>query len=114
MLVAFSLLLGLFGAASVWALLGLHEMHEAMHAVEEDAGRMRVALRLASSVRDQYAHIAHTIILGDDSHLGLYEEALAMVRSAAAAVSDGPPDRARLALVQEILLRSGRLDEIFR
>jgi hypothetical protein len=29
---------------------------------------MRSVLRLASAVRDQYAHMAHTIIIANDSH----------------------------------------------
>jgi hypothetical protein len=40
---------------------------------------MRLALDLASAVRDQYAHQAHTIIIGNDSHLGYYAEAKARV-----------------------------------
>lgn len=33
---------------------------------------VRIALEIASAVRDQYAHQAHTIILGNDSHLEYY------------------------------------------
>src|SRR5690242_918625 len=66
LLAVFSLLLAIFAAASVSALVGLLELHRGLHSVEHDASRMQHMLELASAVRDQYAHMAHTIIIGDD------------------------------------------------
>jgi signal transduction histidine kinase len=64
-----------FAAASYAALAGLREVHDALHAVKEQETQMRAALSLASAVRDEYAHVAHTIILGNTSHVPLYQEA---------------------------------------
>jgi hypothetical protein len=42
--VALSLLLTIFGGAAALAFAGLHELHEALHAVEDDVARMRSVL----------------------------------------------------------------------
>src|SRR5512143_3632259 len=73
--VAFATLIAVYGLASWVALRGLGEIQEGLHQTRARADGMRVALELASAVRDQYAHQAHTIIIGDDSHLGFYAEA---------------------------------------
>jgi signal transduction histidine kinase len=75
---------------------------------------VRLSLELASAVRDQYAHQAHTIIIGDRSHLGFYGEArdtvLRLTRTLRGA-ADQPAERA---LVDRIEAESERLDGIFR
>ena len=63
------------GVASWVALAGLHSTHLAVGRMKEDEEGMRLALELASAVRDQYAHQAHTIIIGNESHMGHYEGA---------------------------------------
>lgn len=63
------------GLASWVALAGLHSTHLAVARMKEDEEGMRLALELASAVRDQYAHQAHTIIIGNESHMGHYEGA---------------------------------------
>jgi signal transduction histidine kinase len=63
------------GVASWVALAGLHSTHLAVARMKEDEEGMRLALELASAVRDQYAHQAHTIIIGNESHMGHYEGA---------------------------------------
>jgi signal transduction histidine kinase len=63
------------GLASWVALAGLHSTHLAVGRMKEDEEGMRLALELASAVRDQYAHQAHTIIIGNESHMGHYEGA---------------------------------------
>jgi signal transduction histidine kinase len=111
--IALSLLLAIFGGAAALAFAGLHELHEALHAVEGDVARMRAALRLASAVRDQYAHMAHTIIIGDDSHRALYEEAAGRVQVTAADLgqrTQGRPDPA----LDDIRRASAELDDMFR
>jgi two-component system, NtrC family, sensor kinase len=75
---------------------------------------VRLSLELASAVRDQYAHQAHTIIIGDDSHLGLYgdaRETVARLTTALREAAHGPEERA---LVDAIEAESVRLDVIFR
>src|SRR5512136_3041325 len=72
---AFAALIAIYGLASSIALVGLAEIHDGLHQTRARADGMRVALQLASAVRDQYAHQAHAIIIGDESHLGFYSEA---------------------------------------
>jgi signal transduction histidine kinase len=80
---------------------------------EQEVG-VRLSLQLASAVRDQYAHQAHTIIIGDESHLGLYDEAARRVRELTAQVRERAPDEEARAWVDEIERASRELDGIFR
>jgi len=51
----------------------------------------------ASAVRDQYAHQAHTIIIGDESHLGFYGQAQTKVHALTQELrklAEGAEDRA--------------------
>ena len=50
-------------------------MRAATERMKGEEESVRLALELASAVRDQYAHRAHTIIIGDESHLGFYARA---------------------------------------
>jgi len=65
-------------------------------------------------VRDQYAHQAHTIIIGDASHLHFYGEARETVLRLTRALRATAHEPGSLALVDEIELESARLDEIFQ
>jgi two-component system, NtrC family, sensor kinase len=112
--VSFSLLLAIFALASTLAFAALHELHEALHAVERDAARMRSASKLASAVRDQYAHMAHTIIIGDDSHHAMYNEAAAAVQKTAEEVRSRSSDVQSNALVARIQKASTELDQVYR
>jgi two-component system NtrC family sensor kinase len=113
LLVAFSLLLAIFGGASFSGLGGLLELHEAMHLVEDQAGRMQRMLRLASAVRDQYAHMAHTIILADDTHLEMYREAAETVGRMVGEVKPLTATPQEQTLAQRIRDASSELDRIF-
>jgi signal transduction histidine kinase len=75
---------------------------------------VRLALTLASAVRDQYAHQAHTIILGNDSHLPFYTEAERRVVELTAAVKQRVREPDELAWVAEIEKATVELDRIFR
>jgi len=70
-----------------------------MKVAEED---VRVALQLASAVRDQYAHQAHTIIIGDESHLGFYTEAQRRVLELTGSLRRSSTSPEALATVDEI------------
>ena len=83
----------------------------------DEAGARRAcgsSLELASAVRDQYAHQAHTIIIGDASHLGFYGEARETVLRLTRALRQAADDPEERALVDEIEAESVRLDGIFR
>jgi two-component system, NtrC family, sensor kinase len=87
-----------FAAASYAALAGLKEVHDALHAVKEQETQMRAALSLASAARDEYAHVAHTIILGNASHVPLYQQAHARVLELLARLDElsAPPEHRQL------------------
>ena len=72
---AFAALVALFAVATAIALLGFAQVNRGLARTRARVDSMRLALDLASAVRDQYAHQAHTIIIGNDSHLGFYAEA---------------------------------------
>ena len=100
--------------ASGAAILGSIRIHRGVdEAIRREEG-VRLSLALASAVRDQYAHQAHTIIIGNESHLGLYAGARGTVLKLTAslrAAAERPEERA---LVDEIEAESERLDRIFR
>jgi two-component system NtrC family sensor kinase len=104
----------LLAAASAAAMVGSARIHGAMAETLRREEGVRLSLELASAVRDQYAHQAHTIIIGDQSHLAFYGEArdtvLRLTRTLREA-TDRPEERA---LVDRIEAESARLDRIFR
>jgi two-component system, NtrC family, sensor kinase len=114
LLVAFGALLAIFAAASAYVLLGLAQVNDALrHVADEEAG-VRATLDLARAVRDQYAHQAHTIILGDESHLPLYEEARERVARLTREALERAPTPADRALVLDIQQAGGEIDVLFR
>lgn len=71
--VAFASLITLYALTAGFAIYGLVQIHDALRQTSHRVEGLQLSLELASAVRDQYAHIAHTIIIGDDSHLKYYE-----------------------------------------
>jgi HAMP domain-containing protein len=74
------------GAVSVTCLWALLDIHARLHALKSDEERARSVVRLASAVRDQYAHVAHTIIIRNDSHAELFREATRQLNGLASTV----------------------------
>jgi len=72
---AFAALITLYAVATTIALVGFAQVNQGLARTRVRVDSMRLALDLASAVRDQYAHQAHTIIIGNDSHLAFYAEA---------------------------------------
>jgi two-component system NtrC family sensor kinase len=101
-------------ASSYLTLAGLGRIHAVLDQIEGEEVRVRLALELASAVRDQYAHQAHTIIIGDESHLGFYQRAHGRVLALAAELRGKVHAREEQALVDAIDRDSGELDRIFR
>jgi signal transduction histidine kinase len=64
--------IGIVSATCLWALF---DIHGRLHALKRDEERARSVVRLASVVRDQYAHVAHTIIMGNDTHVDRFRRA---------------------------------------
>jgi two-component system, NtrC family, sensor kinase len=114
LIAAFAVLLSVFAASSWFALSSLREIQGGLRQIKDREEAVRLALELASAVRDQYAHQAHTIILGDETHLHFYDEAEQRVVTLTTAVKArvGQPDER--AWVEEIERSTRELDRIFR
>lgn len=111
---AFAGLIAIYAVASSFAVAGLSEIHEGLHRTRERAEGVRLALELASAVRDQYAHQAHTIILGDTSHLGFYGDAEQRVLALTTKVRLHARTPEEQHWVDDIARASSELDDIFR
>jgi len=109
----FGALVLLIAGASAVALAGSARMHDGLAETRRREEGVRLSLELASAVRDQYAHQAHTIIIGDASHLGFYgtaRETVSRLSRALRQAAERPEERA---LVGSIEQESERLDRIF-
>jgi two-component system NtrC family sensor kinase len=112
--IAFSLLVSVFAAASWSTLAHFGEIDEGLVAMRRHEEGMRLSLELASAVRDQYAHQAHTIILGNDTHLGFYtsaEQRVGDLTRRVGKLAAGEKERGCLADVERA---TAELDRIFR
>jgi len=114
LLVGFGLLVLTLVAASWLALAGLGSMRAATDRMKGEEESVRLALELASAVRDQYAHQAHTIIIGDESHLGFYVRAEEHVLEITQALKARARTAAARAAMDDIEGASAELDQIFR
>jgi signal transduction histidine kinase len=110
----FGALVLLIAAASAVAIAGSLRIHRGLAEMKGREEGVRLSLELASAVRDQYAHQAHTIIIGDASHLGFYSEARGTVLRLTRALRQAANDPEERALVDSIEAESVRLDGIFR
>jgi two-component system, NtrC family, sensor kinase len=75
LILGFGTLVLILFVASFFTLAGQRRIHDAMARMQTEEEGVRMALELSSAVRDQYAHQAHTIIIGNESHLGFYTQA---------------------------------------
>jgi two-component system NtrC family sensor kinase len=114
LILAFAGLLSIFAVSSWFALSSLRDIQGGLTEIKEREEGVRLALTLASAVRDQYAHQAHTIILGNDSHLPFYTEAERRVVELTAAVKTRVREPDERAWVTEIEKATVELDRIFR
>ncbi len=112
--VAFTLLVSTFAIASYLTLFHVRQIHDGLLQMKEHEEGVRLALELSSAVRDQYAHQAHTIILGDDSHLRFYTDAERHVTALTARVRAHARRPDELAWVADIERATNDLDSIFR
>ncbi|MBE4747319.1 HAMP domain-containing protein [Corallococcus sp. ZKHCc1 1396] len=114
LLLAFGALVALFAAASGYVLGRLSDIHEGTHALREVGGRAREARELATAVRDQYAHLAHTIILGNDSHRRFHTEARSRVEALTRRLAEQARDAEERAAVADIQASGDALDRLYR
>lgn len=110
---ALAVLIALYGAATGLALLGFGEISAGLKHTQARVDGLRLALDLARAVRDQYAHQAHTIIIGNDSHLGFYAEAKDRVRKLTDEMHWLVEREDERGWVREIQAGATELDQIF-
>jgi signal transduction histidine kinase len=108
-----AILVALYAAATSLALLGFGEISSGLQRTQARVDGLRVALDLARAVRDQYAHQAHTIIIGNDSHLGFYAEAKGRVRDRIEEMRRSVERADERAWIDEIQAGAAELDQIF-
>lgn len=111
---AFAALIALYCAAAAFALRGLDEVHGSLHHVKDREADVRAALELSRAVRDQYAHQAHSIILGDATHLQLYEQSRDRVRVLLGALTARVVDASDRQTLVVMSRTSGEIDRLFR
>ncbi len=111
--VAFTSLIALYAVAAIFALIGLVQIRQGLERTRERVEGLRVALDLASAVRDQYAHLAHTIIIGNESHLKLYEDARARVADLTRTMDRFAADEDERTWVSDIEKTTAELDHVF-
>ena len=111
---SFALLVSIFAVGSTVTLLHVRRVREGLAEMQEHVEGVRLALELASAVRDQYAHQAHTIILGNDTHLRFYDAAARRVQELIAQVRRQARSSEERGRVDDIERASAQLDQLFR
>lgn len=101
---------GIVSIACTWALL---DVHKRLHAVKADEEKARGILRLATAVRDQYAHVAHTIIIGNASHAGFFAESSRSLRQFALQAKRRDGTERTATTIASILRDSGEIERLF-
>lgn len=109
---AFAAILLAIGAVSVSCVWAIFDIHGRLHALKRDEERARTVVGLASAVRDQYAHVAHTIIIGNDSHSALFRDATDKLHRLAMLVR-GQQTVASQSDIDRILKGSKEMEQLF-
>jgi two-component system NtrC family sensor kinase len=112
--VAFALLVSTFALASYLTLAHVRSIHDGLLQTKHYEDGVRASLELSSAVRDQYAHQAHTIILGNDSHLMLYAGARRHLLDTIEQVQQYATLPDEKGWVNDIATASDKLDHVFR
>lgn len=81
--------------------------------MQHDETAIRQGLELAAAIREQYIHAAHSMVVGDESHMAHYDQWVEHVRVGVVALRDHVPpnERPRLDRIAE---KSARADSLFR
>ena len=114
LLLGFGSLFLVFSAASFATLQGFAGIHAGLRRSVDRGESVRLALELASAVRDQYAHQAHTIIIGNESHLGFYDAAEKRVFELLGQVRERAASPEECAWLDDIAEATQELDRVFR
>jgi len=92
---SFALVVIVATAACVLLLLLLMRVANSVHQMQRDEVAIRAALGVATAVREQYIHAAHTLIVGDKSHLDHYAEWVHKVQDGTRALRPSIPEHER-------------------
>ena len=111
---SFALLVSIFALGSMVTLIHVRTVRDGLAEMKDHVEGVRLALELASAVRDQYAHQAHTIILGNESHLRFYDAAEKRVEALTAQVRGHARSADERGWVEDIERASAQLDQLFR
>lgn len=114
LILGYVLLLVLFAGGSAAALMALVEAGESLARIREEERQVRMVLEVATALRDQYAHEAHMVILGNDSHLPMYEASLARLDRLYRALEHSDLRATVRKTLRKIRASSERLDALFR
>jgi CHASE3 domain sensor protein len=112
--IAFTVLVSTFALSSYLMLAHVRSIHDGLLETKRYEEGVRLSLELSSAVRDQYAHQAHTIILGNDTHLPRYRGAYGHVVEMIEQVRRYARDPDERAWVDEMAVASDQLDHVFR
>lgn len=110
---AFRLVIAGVAAVSLSCLAALVDIHDRLRTVTEDEAKERSILRVSSAVRDEYAHVAHTIIRGNDSHSALFHAASRELEARAAVAATEPGLTDASSRVNEILGHGREIARLF-
>jgi two-component system NtrC family sensor kinase len=107
---ALFVVMGVGAAACLWAIF---DIHGRLHTLKKDEEQARSVVLLANEVRDQYAHVAHAIVIGDDSHEAMFRDSTARLQSLAE-TARAHPALGEAAEIDQILKSSTEMERIFR
>ncbi len=113
LLLAFGALIALFAVASAVALAGMRDLDRTVAGIKQHAARVRLTLELSRAMRDRYAHVAHTIILGNASHVPMYERARARVLELSRELDGSVQSAKDRAAMQQIDAANATFDTLF-
>jgi two-component system, NtrC family, sensor kinase len=111
---ALAALVSLFVVSSLLVLVHMREIHSRMVEMQARQQAVRSALEVASAIRDAYAHQAHTLILGNDSHLRFYEAAAQRMNRLTEEMKAQASEPEERAWVADIERAQRALDTLFR
>lgn len=103
----------LSAAASGVLLFLLFHVANSVYRMQRDESAIRTGLGLATAVREQYIHAAHTLIVGDGSHLDHYAEWVDKVQAGAHDLRGKAPDQEAWR-IERIASISIQMDRLFR
>lgn len=95
-------------------LLGtIREVSEVVDQMRKEEATIRRGIKLSAAVREQYIHIAHSLVVGDRSHLQHYEQWRRQLADEARALATAAPVEVRQKL-EAVERLSAEMDRIFQ